>query len=114
MHLAKPLLQKVGAPVVRVPLTKEIANRAQLSQAEVEAKCELQPLARTRAAPPRSTQRPMARSVEFQLLKLVIRSPALAARLPHGLIDSGLAEGAVLMAIVDAVEHGAQPGMRVK
>lgn len=110
VHLAKPLLQKVGAPVLRVQLTKEIANRAQLSQAEVEAKCELQPLARTRAAPPRSTQRPMARSVEFQLLKLVIRSPALAARLPHGLIDSGLAEGAVLMAIVDAVEHGAQPG----
>lgn len=110
VHLAKPLLQKVGAPVLRVLLTKEIANRAQLSQAEVEAKCELQPLARTRAAPPRSTQRPMARSVEFQLLKLVIRSPALAARLPHGLIDSGLAEGAVLMAIVDAVEHGAQPG----
>jgi DNA primase len=110
VHLAKPLLQKVAAPVLRVQLTKEIAARAQLSQAEVEAKCELKPLARARAAPPRSMQRPSARSVEFQLLKLVVRNPAFAARLPHGLVDSTLAEGAALTALVEAVEHGAQPG----
>ena len=110
VHLAKPLLQKVSAPVLRVQLTKEIAARAQISQSEVEAKCELKPLARWRAAPARSLHRPSARSVEYQLLKLVIRNPALGARLPHGLLDLSLAEGAALMAIVDAVEHGSQPG----
>ena len=110
VHLAKPLLQKVSAPVLRVQLTKEIAARAQISQAEVEAKCELKPLARRQSAPARYAQRPSARSVEYQLLKLVVRSPALAARLPHGLVDSSLPEGAALMAISDAIEHGSQLG----
>ncbi|MBL0075039.1 MAG: DNA primase [Rhodocyclaceae bacterium] len=110
VHLAKPLLQKVSAPILRVQLTKEIAARAQISQAEVEAKCELKPLARWGAAPPRSARRPTARSVEYQLLKLLVRTPTLAARLPHGLIDKDLPEGAALQAIVDAVEHGLQLG----
>ncbi len=110
VHLAKPLLQKISAPILRVQLTKEIAKLAQLSQAEVEAKCELKPLARWGAAPPRSVRRPTARSVEYQLLKVLVRTPVLAARLPHGLIDIDLPEGAALQAIADAIEHGLQLG----
>ena len=48
VHEAKPLLQKLSAPILRVQLTKEIAHRAQVSQAEIEAECGLKPLARTR------------------------------------------------------------------
>jgi DNA primase len=36
IHEARPLLQKISAPVLRVQLTKSIASLAQLSQAEVE------------------------------------------------------------------------------
>ncbi len=106
IHAAKPLLQRVTAPVLRVQLTKAIADLAQLSQAEVEAACELKPLNVRRAAPPRMTHRPAARSIGHQLLENILHRPARAMRLPLELIAGNSPEEAALRAIADAVDHG--------
>jgi DNA primase len=109
VHAAKPLLQKVSAPILRVQLTKEIAQRAQVSQAEVEAQCGLKPLARSRYAPAQMKQRPIPSSVEYKLLQIVVHKPEWAARLPLELIDRERVEGEALSAIADAMDHGALP-----
>lgn len=105
---AKPLLQKISAPVLRVQIAKEIAARAHLSQGELEAQCGLKPLAKTygsKTAPP-----PRKRTIEISqvkvLLRVVLRRPERAARLPLEQIDGESAEGAALLAIADAIDHG--------
>ena len=109
IHEAKPLLQRVTAPVLRVQLTKAIAGVAQLSQEEVEAACSLKPLSFGRRPPPRSTHRPAARSIEHQLLENVLHQPERVARLPLELIAGDSPEEAALRAIADAVDHGELP-----
>jgi DNA primase len=107
---AKPLLQKISAPVFRVQLTKEIANRAQLSQAELEAQCGIKPLARGgRPAPPQNRLRPAPHALERTLLVTVLRRPERAARLPLDLVARDNAEGAALVAVAEAIEHAALP-----
>ncbi|MFA7268527.1 MAG: DNA primase [Sterolibacterium sp.] len=109
IHEAKPLLQRVTAPVLRVQLTKAIAKSAQLSQEEAEAACGLKPLSFGRRAPPRSAHRPAARSIEHQLLENVLHHPERVARLPLELIAGDSPEEAALRAIADALDHGALP-----
>ena len=106
---AKPLLQRISAPILRVQLTKEIATRAQLSQAELEAQCGLKPLARARYAPAQMQHRPAPHSIEHQLLELVLRRAERAGRLPWDRISLDSAEGQALRAIADAFEHGKLP-----
>jgi DNA primase len=103
---AKPLLQRISAPILRVQLTKEIAARAQLSQAELEAQCGLKPLARTRYAPAQMQHRPAPHSIEHQLLELVLRRSERAGRLPWDRLSLESAEGQALRAIADAFGHG--------
>ena len=109
IHQAKPLLQRVTAPVLRVQLTRAIAKVAQLSQQEVEAACGLKPLNFGRRSPPRAPQRPAARTIEHQLLENVLHQPARAARLPLELIAGGGPEAAALRAIADAIDRGELP-----
>lgn len=106
IHAAKPLLQRVSAPVLRVQLTKAIADLAQISQAEAEAACELRPLHLRRNAPPRMVQRPAARSIEHQLLENILHHPLRATRLPLDLLAGNTPEIAALRAIADAIDHG--------
>ena len=107
VHEARPLLQRVAAPILRIQLTKAIADIAQLTQAEVEAQCGLKRLTLPgRRPPPQAQRRPQARSVEHRLLENVLRRPERAARIPVELIVAGSAEGAALRAIADAVDHG--------
>ena len=106
IHEAKPLLQRVAAPVLRVQLTKAIADIARLSQAEVEVQCGLKPLTFSRRPAPRSAQRPASRSIEHRLLENVLQRPERAARLPLDLIADEQPEGAALRAIAEAVDHG--------
>jgi DNA primase len=109
VHEAKPLLQRLAAPILRVQLTKALAEAAALSQAEVEAQCGIKPLARGlggRPAPPRPRGRAPARQLEHQLLELVIRRPERSVHLPLGQIATDTAEGQALHAIATAFEHG--------
>jgi DNA primase len=108
IHEAKPLLQKIAAPIMRVQITKAIADLAELTQAEVEAQCELKPLARARYAPP-SRGRLSARTIEHALLEIVLHKPEWSVRLPLERIDRELPEGNLLHAIADAMEHGELP-----
>jgi len=108
---AKPLLQKISAPVLRVQITQEIAKLAQLAQAELEAQCGLKPLARSRYTPPPQYRvRPAPNTLEHTLLLTVLRRPERAARLPLDLIAHDSAEGEALLAVAEAVEHAALPG----
>lgn len=104
---ARPLLQKIAAPVLRVQVTKEIAKRAQLSQGELEAQCGLKPLARSRFALPAG--RPAPHAIERTLLLTVLHHPERAARLPLELISAEIPEGAALLAIADAIERALLP-----
>jgi DNA primase len=111
---AKPLLQKISAPVLRVQIAKEIARHAQLSQAELEVQCGLKPLARTRSfgqqdPPPATRRRPMPHALEHTLLLTVVRRPERAARIPLELIDRESLEGEALLAVAAAIEHAELP-----
>ena len=106
---AKPLLQKIAAPVLRVQLTKEIASLAQLSQAEVEAQCGLKPIARGHpvfAPRGRVTTRPL----EHTLLQIVIQRPEWAVRVPLELLSADEEETSALNAIATQVAHGLPVG----
>ncbi len=109
---AKPLLQKIAAPVLRVQLTKEIATLTQLSQAELESQCGLKPITRGRAAPaPRS--RVVTRTLEHTLLQQVLQRPEWVVRVPLELISQDQPEGAALHTLANAIEHGELPGRGV-
>lgn len=102
---AKPLLQKISAPILRVQLTKEIAALAQMSQAEVEAQCGLKPLTRGRPAyAPRG--RVAARPLEHVLLQVILQRPEWSLRVPLELLSPEQEETVALRAIAEQVEHG--------
>jgi DNA primase len=109
MREAKPLLQRIAAPVLRTQVVKVVASLAELSQAEMEAQCGLKPIARGRPAAP-----PQRRTIQISqlkaLLKAVLQRPERAARLPLEQIDPEAPEGAALHAIATAIEHGELPG----
>ncbi len=110
VHEAKPFLQKLAAPILRVQLTKALAEAAALTQAEVEAQCGIKPLARGRAPtarPPRS--RTVERSLEYALLEPVLQKPVRAARIPLDRLSAETREGALLHAIANAVDQGELP-----
>ena len=108
VHEAKPYLQKLAAPILRVQLTKAVAEAAAISQAEVETQCGLKPLGKGYGSRPAPA--PRKRTIEISLarslLQAVLRRPERAARLPLELIGGGSAEEAALLAIADEIEHG--------
>jgi len=109
VHDAKPYLIKLAAPLLRLQLTRAIAEAAALSPAEVESQCGLKSPARGRPAPPKNRLRPAPHALERTLLVTVLRRPERAARLPLELIAQDNAEGAALLAVADAIEHAALP-----
>jgi DNA primase len=106
IHEAKPLLQRIAAPIIRVQLTKAIADSAQLTQAEVEAECGLKPLGRRGGAPPRALHRPGTRPIEDTLLEIILQRPEWAVRLPLERLTAESPSGAALHAIANGIEHG--------
>jgi DNA primase len=75
---AKPLLQRLQTPLLRLQLVKRLAEASGFSQAEVERLCDLRPV--VRAAPARAA-RP-APSLLRPLLRLLLQKPELARRVP--------------------------------
>jgi len=109
VHEARPFLQKLAAPVLRVQLTKAVAKAADMSQAEVENQCGIKPAARGRPAAPRPRNRTVAMTLEHALLEPVLYKPERAARIPLERIPATNREGALLHAIADLVDHGELP-----
>jgi len=110
VHAAKPHLQRLAAPLLRLQLVRAIAAAAGLLPQEVEGLCGLKPPPRGRAAPPRERQRPAPPVIERTLLLTVLQHPERAARLPLELVGRDTPEGLALIAIAEALTHGALTG----
>ena len=78
---AKPLLQKIPTPMLRLQIVKQLAEKTGLQPAEVERGCELsrQPVAPS-ATPGRAPRQ--APSLSRRLLRVLVQSPELLADLP--------------------------------
>ncbi|MDD5250056.1 MAG: DNA primase [Rhodocyclaceae bacterium] len=109
VHDAKPHLQKLAAPVLRVQLTKAVAKAAAMTQAEVEDQCGIKPPTRGRPPPPRPRHRTVAMTLEHALLEPVLYKPERAARIPLERVSAEDPQGALLHAIADRVDHGELP-----
>lgn len=109
VHEAKPLLQRLAAPVLRVQMVKALAAASAMQEQEVAAQCGLKPLVAGRV-PPRRQPRVLAVSQVLTLLRHVLRRPERAARLPLNLIDPQDRYGGLLHAVADAFDHGELAG----
>jgi len=109
-HLAQPLVTRVGAPMLRLQLVKSVAQRCGLAEADLMQAWGMTPPPSGRGrqfAPPapRAPRRPPT-PLETTLLRIVVRHPAWAARLPIELIPDASLEGRALIGIIDAISVG--------
>jgi DNA primase len=85
---AKPLLQAMPPSALRLQIVRSLAQMTQTTPAEIEALFELvQPVARTKIAPPR-TKRTPPMGLERQIIRLLVVHPALASELDQAAIDA--------------------------
>ncbi len=99
---AKPHLQKITAPGLKLQLLKAIAELAGVSQAEAEQLLELRPegaRAYTRRAPPRLAT-PLVNSDEQRLFRCVLAKPSLVGQIDFDLLDDRRLEVSILLKIV--------------
>jgi len=81
---AKPLLQKIQTPMLRLQIVKLLAEKTGLQPGEVERGCELsRQAAAPMAAPARAPRR--APSLIRRLLRVLVQAPELVADLPSDL-----------------------------
>ena len=106
---AKPHLQRIAAPGLKLQLLKQVAELARVSQDEAERLMELRsPGERTYNRPaPARVSAPLITSQEQNLLRCVLALPKLACDLDPGLLDERLAETAALRTIAAWVEEEA-------
>ncbi len=98
---AKPHVQKVAAPALRLQLVKEFAALARVTQEEAERLLELRSTTSyARPAPVRSQKAP-AIPLEWKLLTRLFARPALALEIDRSLLDPNLAETAALIELID-------------
>jgi DNA primase len=99
---AKPHVQKVAAPVLKLQLVKEVGRLANMSQEEVEKQFELPRTTTYRnPAPAKPSFRPPS-TIEWKLLTCVAVYPALAAEVAPDLLQESLAESQALVTIKSA------------
>ena len=127
VHAAGPLVSRVAAPILKLQLTKTIAELSGLTQTEAEHAFAAVAAPARRAA--RSTEAGSEHRTEFvprpstagrrgfggrrklpstaaTLLRLIMQHPVWAARVPVELVPAGSAEGAALIAIIDNCSLG--------
>ena len=96
---AKPHIQKMSAPTLKLQLVKELARLAALSQEEAEAGLEVRAApAYRRPAPAKREFRPPS-SAEWKLLCRVACHPGLAGEIDLELLDEALDESRLLAEI---------------
>jgi DNA primase len=105
VHEAKPLLQRLSAPALRLQLLRALADAAAMGQEDAARIMEIR-VARaydTRPAPqgaPRAAQLPR-RKREHRLLQCLLAKPALARELPQAMLEADSLEGRMLFAVAD-------------
>jgi len=113
-HLAKPLIAKVGAPMLRLQLEKELAGRtgiaAQTLHEWIPPAETVAPFSSPRSASrsPRLVARRAPLPIAAQLLRLLITHPLLATRLSVDLLplEEPEPEWRACAAIIDAIDVG--------
>ena len=119
VHDAKPLVTRVGAPLLRLQLIKEVAECGGLTQDEVERAWGIarsaQPPARhnaderaraPRRAPARRAPRHRPTGAAATLLRIILQQPAWIARVPIDLIPEEDEAGRALLVLADAASIG--------
>ena len=107
---AKPLVQKVAAPALKLQLVKAIAELGQVSQEEAERLLELRTGASpsyARPAPARSAALP--NSLERKLLTLVFAKASLALEVDPGHLEGDLPESQALLEWAEIVRGAGNP-----
>ena len=104
VHEAKPLLQKLSAPALRLQVLKSVADAAEMSQEDAARIMEIRVARSDRPAPgqgaPRASQLPKTKR-ERTLLRCLLANPALAAELPRDMLDDASLDGRMLAAVAD-------------
>jgi DNA primase len=113
VHEAKPLLQKLSAPTLRLQLLTALAEAAQMNQEDAARIMEIR-VARgydARPAPargaPRAAQLPQRRR-EHKLLQCLLAKPAFVEELPQAMLETDSFEGRMLVAVADFCRHNPQ------
>jgi DNA primase len=103
VEAAKPHLQRITAPGLRLAITQELGALAGMDAREVERLCELTPQASNlRTAPPRVARAPVT-SLDEQLLRLLMREPALARHPQAEDALPSIPEGSVARRVIEMV-----------
>jgi DNA primase len=106
VHEAKPLLQKLSAPALRLQLLKALADAAGMSQEDAARLTEIRisrgydPKPAPARGYPRGEQLPGLRR-EQRLLRCLVAKPAWAGELPDAMLDAESFEGRTLAAVAE-------------
>lgn len=96
---AKPHVQCLAAPGLRLQIVKQVAELARVSQAEAERLLELRGVAPARAPVPALPPAPGSLELEQSLLRFVLLRPHWLGELDVTILDSRLPETAALVAL---------------
>ena len=107
---AKPYLQAIAAPALKLQLVKEVARIGAVTQEEAETILGLRTAPSYRHAAPARKEFRAPSTVEWKLLSRVAAYPALAAELDLGLLDRSLEESQLLMEISAEVQGNRDGG----
>jgi DNA primase len=106
---AKPHLQRIAAPGLKLQLVKEVATFARLSQEEAERLLELRSApVWSRPAPPRAEQ-PLPVSLEWKLLTRLFAKPELALEIDSALLNADLPESQALLELLERLQAEDDP-----
>jgi len=105
---ARPTLQKIAAPALRLQLVKAVADLARVSQAEAERLMEVGGTAAAQAAPRRPPERPPLR-LERRLLVLAFARPSLVLDIDAGLLRADDEDAQALKEWANLVRSIADP-----
>jgi DNA primase len=104
VEAARPHLQRISAPGLRLALVKEVAALAEMTPREVEGLADLKPQSSvTRAPPPRVARAPVT-SLDKQMLWLLARLPGMAREVAVEESKHALPEDSLTRRVIDAIE----------
>ncbi|MES2771623.1 MAG: DNA primase [Pseudomonadota bacterium] len=102
---AKPLIRRIPTPLIRMQLSKRLAETTGFSQAEVERLCDLKAI--TRPAPARAPR--AAPSLWRHLLRLTLQKPSLAKKIPLHALPERSADANALKRLCELIISAGEP-----
>jgi DNA primase len=108
---AKPHLQRLAAPGLKLQLVKEVAALARLTQEEAERLLELKnaPVSSYARPAPARAEQPLPVSLEWKLLTRVFAKPVLALEIDRALLKDELPESQALGELIERLQAEADP-----